>query len=493
MEYKHVTLIWSLDGLSPSKFIADLKSEGFEGLYSKVLPVFSDFFGRADPFGEYKKIISHFKQDPRLGLGEDRIINIGDEIIVLDDGGKIVRRYNREQEPLSFGELFRNEKYKNIVFAVEDDSHTIHDSSKKKVRIWISCWSNGESNNSPLDEPLNAFTDAVLKASGCDQPIEKIVDSNTFSLSHSKMMKELEAYNLKQATFEEQKDVFKVISDDKIREILIEFNKKHNILLSEFSKDGEENASLERKLNFLSGKGLLEKNLIVICKKTNQWWNMTIPSREMLTELEKSGIKCSSCGAKITDEKIDNLYKISEKGAKLVDGSYWMVGRVVDALCKLGTRNSDIFADILYEGDQIDIMALSMVNWLVFELKDREFGLGDAYKFHGKISRLRQKSSEPIVPVIITTKTVAAEARKLLSEVNPPIEEYRRRQNQPIDYIFVEGLENIETQIAMWVNDRRREAIIQRINTIGERFPSKKIYEILTDKNVNLPNSESVS
>ena len=202
-------------------------------------------------------------------------------------------------------------------------------------------------------------------------------------------------------------------------------------------------------MNFLSGKGLLEKNLIVICKKINQWWNMTVPSKEMLQELEKSGIKCSSCGAKITDEKIDNLYKISEEGAKLFDSSYWMVGRVVDALGKFGTRNEGISADILYEGDEIDIMALSMANWLVFELKDREFGLGDAYKFHGKISRLRYKSSEPVVPIIVTTKTVAAEARKLLSDINPANSDRNRESDR--DYIFIEGLENIEPQLSAWV------------------------------------------
>jgi hypothetical protein len=479
LEYKHVTLIWSLEGLSPTKFISELKGEGFEGLYSTITPLMYEFFGKEDPFSKYPKIISHIDRDNYETKEGERVIDTGEEIVVIDNNGKFLRRYDKAKDPLSFGELFRNKKYKNLIFALDDDSYTIHDPKSKKTRMWLSCWSIDKV-DTPLEEPLTTFLNAILKASGCDQAVEKVVDSDTFSLSHIKMIEELKDYNLKQTMFEEQKDIFHIISDDIIREILIEFNKKHNILLSEFVKKGEDKASLEHKLNFLSGKGLLEKNLIVICNKTNQWWNMTIPSKEMLKELEKSGIKCSSCGASITEERIDNLYKISEKGAQLVNGSYWMVGRVVDTLQKLGIRNKDIFADILYEGDQIDLLALSMVHWLVFELKDREFGLGDAYKFHGKVSRLRQKASDPIVPIVITTKTIAAEARKLLSEVGPGRgDEYAYAQRPPhSEYIFVEGLENIESMLGKWVSEKRDEKIKARVKGVIAKFPARRINEL---------------
>jgi hypothetical protein len=209
---------------------------------------------------------------------------------------------------------------------------------------------------------------------------------------------------------------------------------------------------------------------------------MTIPSLSMLKELEKSGVTCTSCGAKITDERIDNLFKISEKGIKLVNSSYWMVGRVVGVLSKLGVKDSDIFADVRYDGEQIDVMALCMRNWLVFELKDREFGLGDAYKFHGKISRLSQKTRSSIVPIIVTTKNVAAEARKLLSEVGS----YRSYgyEGEPghRDYIFAEGLEKLEPEIEKWTEDKIQAVISERINGILSKFPAKTIADLVSAK-----------
>jgi hypothetical protein len=398
----------------------------------------------------------------------------------MTDTGEVIKRADRPEKPYSFGELFKHEKYPNLIFALDDESNDLDESDEQRTRIWLSCWSTDEIDGTNLEEPINHFLTSVLKTCGCDKSAETILESDTFSLTHSKMVQKLDDYNLKQASFEEKKSLFELISDVKIRDILIEFNRKNNMLLSEFIENSKEDKdSIERKLNFLSGQGLLEKNLIVICKKTNQWWNMTIPSLTMLKELEKSGVTCTSCGAKITDERIDNLFKISERGAKLVNGSYWMVGKVVDVLSKLGVRDEDIFADVRYNGEQIDIMALYLSRWLVFELKDREFGLGDAYKFHGKISRLSQKTDSSIVPIIITTKTVAAEARKLLSEV-APYQNYRYRYvPRHRDYIFVEGLKQVKPEIQKWTDTRKLELSGERIESVKSKFPARIIADMI--------------
>ena len=215
MEYKHVTLVWSLEGLSPSKLIADLNSEGFEGLYANIMPLYTAFFNKSNPFDEYTKIITQFEKKKEETNEGERIIEDDNEVFVVDKiSGKLKRHYFRGQEPLSFGDLFKNKNYKNFIFGLDDDSWVVRDPKRKKARIWLSCWNLSDSVVT-IEEPLNAFANAVLKAIGCDQPIEKIIDSDTFSLTHSRMTEELSDYNLKQASFEEQKDLFKVISDDK--------------------------------------------------------------------------------------------------------------------------------------------------------------------------------------------------------------------------------------------------------------------------------------
>lgn len=278
-----------------------------------------------------------------------------------------------------------------------------------------------------------------------------------------------------------------MLSDLKIREILIEFNKKNSILLSEFleSKLDKEKDELKRTLNFLSGQKVLEKSLIVICSKTNQWWNMTIPSQKQLKEIEKSEVTCASCGAKISDERIDTLFKISEKGRKMISGSYWMSGQVVNNLLKFGIRENDVFVGVTFGGEEIDIIALFMGEIFVFELKDREFGLGDAYKFHGKVSRLEQKCNKScdstIYPIVVTTKTVASEARKLLTEVPFPNKRHYLRSyvgNSPQgNYFFAEGLGQIEPMLKKLTNSCINEKISLRMKSISRRVPANLLLE----------------
>lgn len=457
MQYKHITLSISLEGLSPRKLVASMEIEGFLPLYSKLVTTYSNFVDQKDPFKSYKKI--SLKKDERKD--EPRSL-----FIVRD-------------EALSFAELFRHDKYPEIIFPIDDASN------EERKRTWLCCWSRKDKN---IDEAFDFFVTAVLKAIGCDKPLDEIIDSDTYSKTHNEIVNRLADYDLKTATLEEQKSTFEILSDNKIRDILIEFSKKRNILLSDFleAKVDEEKEELERTLNFLSGQKILNKSLIVICSKTGQWWNMTIPSKKQLKEIEKSGVTCASCGAKINEERIDNLFKISEKGKRLISGSYWMSGQVVKILLKLGVRENDIFVGVTYNGEEIDIIAFYMTDILIFELKDREFGLGDAYKFHGKVSRLNEKSGGTIDPIIVTTKTIATEARKLLEEV--PLQRRAPARHfidelyvtSPAEYWFAEELTELEPMLKKLISSIIEQRISTRMNSISRKFPAMVLRKTLS-------------
>jgi hypothetical protein len=482
MNYRHLTLTWSLEGLSPRKLISDMKTEGFIPLYSNIVPIFCDFLCKKDPFQEYHQIrarVALKKKDANsVALSNDGIFDVvGDTVATETVYYTVSGGVSRAVEMLpSFGELFKHSKYPDLFFALVD-------TSTDEPQTWFCCWNKEGNHDHDIGEALDFFMTAVLKIGGCDKPVEEIKESDTFSRTHQKILESLKEYDLKQASIEEKKALFELISDTKIKDILIEFNKKGNILLSDFLAEmsQEDKETAERKLNFLSGQGLLDKNLVVICKKTNQWWNMTVPSLDMLSELEKSGVTCTSCGAKITDERVDSLFRISQTGSKLVTGSYWMVGKVVEVLRKSGLRESEIFVDIGYNGEQIDILVLAFTKCLIFELKDREFGLGDAYKFHGKVSRIREKTRVrstdlSIIPIVITTKTVAAEARKLLSEVGST--RYGLRDRSRKEYLFIEGLDQVEPKIRKLFDDLIMETISGRTDAIISRFPAKALVEM---------------
>jgi hypothetical protein len=271
LQYKHITLSISLEGLSPRKLISSMEKEGFQPLYSKLVKTHSKFIDQKDPFKSYKKISIESKERKTA----ERLKEVFFE-------------HPLETAP-SFAELFRHDKYPRIIFQIDDTS----DADERT--LWLCCWSRKDKS---IDEPFDFFVTAVLKAIGCDKPLDKITQSDTFSQTHTKVIGELAEYDLKTATLEERKSIFEILSDEKLRDILIEFNKKTNILLSDFleNKDDEEKEELERILNFLSGQKVLDKSLIVICSKTGQWWNMTIPSKKQLKEIEKSGVTCASCG-----------------------------------------------------------------------------------------------------------------------------------------------------------------------------------------------------
>lgn len=80
---------------------------------------------------------------------------------------------------------------------------------------------------------------------------------------------------------------------------------------------------------------------------------------------------------------------------------------------------------------------------------------------------------------MITTKTVAAEARKLLSEVaSTKGYSFGTRAiggSGRGEYLFLEGLENVEPEIRKLFDDSIREIILERIKTVISRFPGETL------------------
>lgn len=470
MRYSHIALEWSLEGQNTKRLITEAEKEGFQGLYSKVANDFCNFFAIVPIFENYDKILAQIKPQTKM---------------VMTQEDKLYLPYHRVRvlKLPSFGELFKNNSFPGLIFSLVDDSADFErypelyikpQESKEEphASTWFACWTTDEKSTANTKEALENFVQTILRVAGCDKPIEKLITSDTCSLTHQRIINNLKDYNFKQVAFKENKHLFGLLSQKEIKDVLIDFSKKGSILLSDFTKglSNDDKDATERRLSYMSSQGLLEKSLIVICNKKNVWWNMTIPSVAVLKELEKTSITCTTCGAKITEERVDTLYKISDKGTKLVAGSYWMVGKIVDILRKLDFKDEDIFSGITYGGDELDVAALNLSRLLIFELKDREFNLGDAYKFFTKISRLKEKSTDTkIIPIVLTTKSIAEEASKLLLEVSGPT------KANPTEYVLIEGIEKAESEIKKIQDLAISRYIETRIKDSAERFPATTI------------------
>jgi hypothetical protein len=94
--------------------------------------------------------------------------------------------------------------------------------------------------------------------------------------------------------------------------------------------------------------------------------------------------------------------------------------------------------------DEIDITLDLATEKVFFELKDREFGLGDAYPFATRVSRYGADFG-----VVISTEAVGGEAKTFLSE-----------PRQGVDLMMVEGHEHIESSVCAILNDISRADVL---------------------------------
>jgi hypothetical protein len=98
--------------------------------------------------------------------------------------------------------------------------------------------------------------------------------------------------------------------------------------------------------------------------------------------------------------------------------------------------------------DEIDIVTNALGSRVFFELKDREFGLGDAYPFAYRLSRYGGSFG-----IIATTDKIADEAKRFFNE---------QRGNMSAQLILIEGQQAIEKEIMQYV-DRMSRAGIARL------------------------------
>jgi hypothetical protein len=155
---------------------------------------------------------------------------------------------------------------------------------------------------------------------------------------------------------------------------------------------------------------LIRKEFLVICKQDSRTI-CSVPSTEHLGGETGKAIRCTTCGRKLSDELIQEIYALAEGTRALLNGSHWMTIWITDLLKESGVPNEKIKWNAAAGDDELDIVANVQGMTIFFELKDREFGLGDAYPFSFRVERYGGD-----VGVVLTMDKVASEAKKFISE-----------------------------------------------------------------------------
>jgi len=226
--------------------------------------------------------------------------------------------------------------------------------------------------------------------------------------------------------------------DIKAAELLVNIDvRRFMVRLAQVGKMTSKDAAKLAKpdiLQRLLSLSLITEEYLLTCKQ-DQHTICVIPSKEHLTRDPMASLRCSVCGRSFPEENLQVIYTLTELGKKLLDGSLWMYIWVTELLKKSGVKEECIKWRLEASGEEIDIMVEDFDSRLFFELKDREFGLGDAYPFVYRITRYEGDGG-----IIATMDKVSTDAKKFF-------EEETHRLGYPIKIQYLEGPKQIQENI----------------------------------------------
>ncbi|MET8230880.1 hypothetical protein ABZS77_09415 [Micromonospora sp. NPDC005298] len=229
-----------------------------------------------------------------------------------------------------------------------------------------------------------------------------------------------------------------VLSVQPNRELLRElseagFGREADIL----SRRGEKREEVQAALADLAAAGLTHAEFLLACRATSAPL-ARFPTAEETQTGPIAAVRCGKCTRTYSQELLSEGYSVSKLGRSLAQGSHWMTVWVTKRLVNLGIPLTSIVWNLEESSEEVDIIIELMSKLWIFELKDREFGPGDAHPFNYR--RVRYGADEAFV---ITTDKVSADAKRVFGDLAGD-SSGRTRTKPPT---MIEGLENVEKEI----------------------------------------------
>ncbi|MEW6049287.1 MAG: hypothetical protein AB1609_22920 [Bacillota bacterium] len=169
---------------------------------------------------------------------------------------------------------------------------------------------------------------------------------------------------------------------------------------------------LVHALEALRGAGVVRMEYLLECKRTGAPLTQ-LASPEYLNA-SMNVLRCPSCGTPFGQEALSPVYSPSDLARRLLQGSLWMTILTTSILSELGVPLDSILWNVSEAGGEVDMLVGFAGQLWIFELKDREFGAGDAYPLQYRQARYGADRA-----VIITTDKIALDAKRVFEEVNP--------------------------------------------------------------------------
>lgn len=223
--------------------------------------------------------------------------------------------------------------------------------------------------------------------------------------------------------------------------------------LAKIGKVRETDAKLPTALiEQLQAEHLLSKEYLVLCKKDSHTL-CQVANADDLKEIVSGKFVCTTCGRKFSDETVLEIFAQTPFGKQLVSSSRWMTIWITDLLIQAGLSKETIAWSATSGDDEIDIMTDELGLRIFFELKDREFGLGDAYPFSYRMDRYGGD-----VGVVVSTDKIAEKAYKF----------FREQQSKSTASIETLAAERVEKGLRELIDKYSRVGVQRTLASLSE-------------------------
>jgi hypothetical protein len=248
-----------------------------------------------------------------------------------------------------------------------------------------------------------------------------------------------------------------VLTNKLARNTLIEISQAGFVRQQDIvNRKSKQSSEIQATIESLKQVGLLNTEYLLECKQTHAPLTR-LRNLEQLQLPEIGGLSCGACGTEFRKESISEGYSLTDFGKKLSRQSHWMTVWITNILIQAGVPESNILWNISETGEEVDLLVEFMGQLWIFELKDREFGSGDAHPLNYRQVRYRASHA-----IIVTTEQVSKDAKRVLSDLAR--ESRRTIGGEPI---YIEGLDTANDILRREVSKAALQFAIRRINILS--------------------------
>lgn len=199
--------------------------------------------------------------------------------------------------------------------------------------------------------------------------------------------------------------------------------------------------------------GLLRREVLISCRQTGHTL-LSLPSSAALAVVTVSDATCTECGARIADEKIEEVVAPTHLSSALLDDGAWLVNRMHSILRKMGISESEIAIQPPEGSGEAYMMANICSEPFLFALRD-----GDLTPAFARRAVDMQIETDAPHLFVLATGTVHNEGRTHLINYASRLV----RGGREFEVIIVDGADSAAAELGYATERVSRKAIADQL------------------------------